>query len=370
MSDLQNKAQELLALADVKINGSRPWDIQVHNDNFYDRVLAEGSLGFGESYMEGWWDCDQLDVMIDKLFKAQLNKKIITPIMVFSAVKAKLLNMQTKSKSMVVAEQHYNLGNDFYSAMLGKTMQYTCAYWKNSKNLDQGQLNKLDLVCKKLNLKKGDKVLELGCGWGYLAKHMAENYGCEVTAYNISEEQVKFGRDLCKGLKVNIIKADYREAKGVFDKVVSIGLCEHIGYKNYRGFLELANSCLKPHGLFLLHTIGGSRSVSHTDPWIEKYIFPNSMLPSVKQLSASMEGLFVMEDWHNFGAYYDKTLLAWNDNFEKNWPKFKDQYGEKFYRMWKFYLLSCAASFRCRKNQLWQIVMSKDGLPGGYTSIR
>ncbi|HIH25734.1 MAG TPA: cyclopropane fatty acyl phospholipid synthase [Nanoarchaeota archaeon] len=370
MPDLKEKAEEILALADIKINGSRPWDIKVNSDEFYNMVFAHGSLGFGESYMDGLWDCKKLDELINKIFLAKLNKKVVPFSLIFPGLKAKLLNMQTKSKSKIVAEQHYDLGNDFYSAMLGNSMQYTCAYWKNAKTLDQAQFNKLDLVCKKLNLKKGDKVLELGCGWGYLAKFMAENYGCEVTAYNISEEQVKFAKGLCKGLKVNIVKADYREAEGVFDKVVSIGLCEHIGYKNYRVFMELADRCLKPHGLFLLHTIGGSRSVTHTDPWIEKYIFPNSMLPSVKQLSSAMEDLFVMEDWHNFGAYYDRTLLAWNDNFEKNWPKFKDQYGEKFYRMWKFYLLSCAASFRCRKNQLWQIVLSKDGISNGYTSVR
>jgi len=233
MPDLKEKAEEILALADIKINGSRPWDIKVNSDEFYNMVFAHGSLGFGESYMDGLWDCKKLDELINKIFLAKLNKKVVPFSLIFPGLKAKLLNMQTKSKSKIVAEQHYDLGNDFYSAMLGNSMQYTCAYWKNAKTLDQAQFNKLDLVCKKLNLKKGDKVLELGCGWGYLAKFMAENYGCEVTAYNISEEQVKFAKGLCKGLKVNIVKADYREAEGVFDKVVSIGLCEHIGYKNY-----------------------------------------------------------------------------------------------------------------------------------------
>ncbi|MBS3174875.1 cyclopropane fatty acyl phospholipid synthase [Candidatus Woesearchaeota archaeon] len=370
MPDLKEKAKELLSLADIKINGKRASDLKIYNEKFYQRVFAEGSLGFGESYMDGWWDCKEIDEMINKVFLAQLNKKFISPLMILAAAKARVINMQTKTRSKIVAEQHYDLGNEFYGKMLGKTMQYTCAYWKNAKNLDQAQLNKLDLICKKLNLKKGDKVLELGCGWGYFAKYAAENYGCEVTAYNISEEQVKYARELCKGLPVKIIKADYREAIGMYDKVASIGLCEHIGYKNYRSFMGLVNKHLKSNGLFLLHTIGGNKSVTHTDAWIEKYIFPNSMLPSVAQLSTAMEGLFVLEDWHNFGNDYDKTLMVWNENFEKNWDKFNEEYGKRFYRMWRFYLLSCAGSFRSRKNQLWQLVLSKGGIPGGYKSIR
>ncbi len=359
----------LLKGTDVRINGDRPWDIQVHNEALYARIIRDGSLGFGEAYMDGWWDCTRIDLLMEKLVQAGIEKKVMNWKTALAVVKAKVINTQTKIRSKKVAEEHYDLGNDFYADMLDKYMQYTCGYWKHAKTLDAAQEKKLDLVCKKLQLKKGEKVLELGCGWGGFAYYAAKYYGCHVTAVNISEEQVAYARQRCKGLPVKIVKSDYRNIQGKFDKVASIGMCEHVGYKNYRVLMQKAFDCLNQDGLFLLHTIAGNRSVTNTDRWIEKYIFPNSMLPSIKQLGEAMEGLFVMEDWHNFGADYDKTLMAWYANFKKNWPKHQAQYGDRFYRMWTFYLLCCAGMFRARKIQLWQIVLSK-GIAGGYESIR
>ena len=370
MASTKETIIKLLESADIKINGNRSWDIKVYDERLYKRALAEGNLGFAEAYMDGWWDCKQIDVMICKLLSANLEKKVVPWKIILGVLKARLINMQDKNKSKVVAEQHYDLGNDFYKDMLDKRMQYTCGYWKDTKTLDQAQEAKLDLVCKKLQLKKGDRVLELGCGWGWFAKYASEKYGCHVTAYNISDEQVKYARAICKGLPVEIVRDDYREAKGAYDKIVSVGMCEHVGYKNYKTFMKLANKCLKDHGLFLIHTIAGNTSVKNTDRWIAKYIFPNSMLPSAKQLSSAFEGLFVLEDWHSFGAYYDLTLMAWFANFEKNWKKHSNKYGKRFYRMWTYYLLSCAGSFRARKNQLWQIVLSKNGVEGVYKAIR
>lgn len=364
------KVKELLNLADIRINGSRPWDIQIHNEKLFDRIFRQGSLGFGEAYMDGWWDAEKVDELICKAMLAKLNRKFITPKLIAAVIKSRLTNRQTFSRSKKVTKKHYDIGNDFYAKMLDKRMQYTCGYWKNAQNLEEAQKHKLDLVCRKLQLKPGDKVLELGCGWGGFAKYAAENYGCSVTAYNISEEQVKYAKKYCHGLPVEIILDDYRKADGKFDKVASIGLCEHVGHKNYRKMMKVVHKCLKDNGLFLLHTIGKDLSVANTDPWIEKYIFPNSMLPSVKQISTAAEGLFIMEDWHNFGKDYDKTLMTWYENFEKNWHYFKDKHRKRFYRMWKYYLLACAGNFRSRSAQLWQIVFSKNGLPGGYESVR
>jgi len=362
--------QELLSLADVKINGKRPGDMKVHNDKFYKNILSGGSLALGESYMDGWWDVDQLDEFFKKILKAELNKKIITKDLLFHAVKGKVLNLQTKKRSKEVAEKHYDLGNDFYSHMLDNKMQYTCAYFKDTKDLDKAQEQKLDLICKKLKLKKGDRILELGCGWGGFAKFAAEKYKCNVTSYNISKEQVEYARKITKTLPVKIVHDDYRHAKGIYDKVVSIGMMEHVGPKNYETFMKLVNRHLKPNGLFLLHTIGGNKTATGLDPWINKYIFPNGLLPSAKQLTTASEGIFVLEDWHNLGTHYDKTLMAWFNNFNKNWKKFEEKYGPRFYRMWKYYLLCCAGSFRACKNQLWQIVFSKEGIPEGYKSVR
>ncbi len=355
----KSQVLRLLQDTDIQMNGKKQWDIKVHNEQLYQRILSEGSLGFGEAYMDGWWDCDSIDMLMQRLVKANLQEKVMNWKTLLAVLKAKFINRQTKARSKKVAEEHYDLGNEFYKDMLDKNMQYTCGYWKTAKTLDKAQEAKLDLVCKKLELKKGETVLELGCGWGGFAYYAAKKYKVHVTAVNISKEQVDYARKKCKGLPVTILQSDYRDVQGKFDKVASIGMCEHVGYKNYPILMKKAFSCLKDDGLFLLHTIGGNKSVKNTDRWIEKYIFPNSMLPSIKQLAGAMEGLFVMEDWHNFGTDYDKTLMQWYKNFKKNWPKHKEQYGERFYRMWSFYLLCCAGMFRARKIQLWQVVMSK-----------
>lgn len=367
----RTKAADFLAAADIRINGDRPWDMQVSNDEFFARVFADGSLALGEAYMDSWWDCEALDVFFYKALQARLNKKIQPLNFLWDVVKAKLSNRQTKSLSLKVAEQHYNIGNDLYEKMLGRTMQYTCGYWnQTAKNLDEAQDQKLDLICKKINLQRGERVLELGCGFGGFAQFAASRYRAHVTAVNIADEQIAYAKKWNAGLPVEIVKSDYRDAKGSFDKVVSIGLAEHVGPKNYRTMMRVAERCLADGGLFICHTIGGNFSVMNTDPWIERYIFPNSVIPSAAQLSRAWEGLFVMEDWHNFGADYDKTLLAWWENFNNNWPALEKNYSKRFYRMWKYYLLSCAATFRSRDNNLWQMVLSKGGTKGGYTSVR
>jgi cyclopropane-fatty-acyl-phospholipid synthase len=363
--------RRLLARAEIELNGSRPWDIQVHNPDLYRRVLAHGSVGLGEAYMDGWWDAEQLDEFFCRVMRARIDTKVREDLpTLLSAAKASLLNLQNRKRSKTVAEQHYDLGNDFYQAMLDPRMQYTCAYYQGTDDLNVAQEKKLDLMCKKLRLRPGERVLELGCGFGGFAKFAAERYGCRVTAYNISAEQVAYARDACKGLPVEIMHADYREARGTYDKVASIGMCEHVGYKNYRTLMEVVHRSLPDGGLFLLHTIGTNVSVTRSDPWFMKYIFPNSMLPSPPQLTNAAESLFVLEDWHNFGTHYDKTLLAWHRNFLAHWPQFAERYGERFKRMWEYYLLSFAGAFRARSTQLWQVVLSKNGIRGGYESVR
>lgn len=365
----------LLRKADIEVNGTRPWDPQIHNDEFYTRILADGSLAAGESYMDGWWDVEALDEFVHRVLGARLEKEVgKSPEAIFHILRSKLFNQQSRSRAFQVGEQHYDVGNDLYERMLDKRMAYTCGYWSGTpkaQTLDEAQEAKLDLICRKIGLKKGDRVLDLGGGWAPFAKYAAEKYGAEVVVYTVSKEQAELGRKLTKGLPVDIRLEDYRDAAGgPYDHVVAIGLMEHIGYKNYKTFIQVAHSQLKDDGLFLLHTIGGTKTETATDPWIDKYIFPNGMLPSIRQIAAAIEGVFVMEDWHNFGSDYDRTLMEWYKNFDTSWPEIKDKYSERFYRMWKYYLLICAGSFRARKNQLWQIVLSKNGVPGGYTSVR
>ena len=365
------KISDLLSRADIRINGSRPWDIKVMNPLFFHRVLTQGSLGLGESYMDGWWDCAALDECICRILKQDLAHEVGWSLRALPHIAQTLLhNPQTLQGSKKVAEQHYDLGNDFYVGMLDPSMQYSCGYFKNTEDLAVAQRQKMDLLCKKLLLKKGGTLLDIGCGWGGLAKFAVEKYDVNVTGVNISEQQIAFARDLCRHIPVQILECDYRLVEGTFDKAVSVGMFEHVGPWNYRTFMETIREHLKEDGLFVLHTIGQTKSIPWSDPWITRYIFPNSHLPSLRQIAAACEGLFVIEDVHNFGAYYDLTLLAWHQNFERHWYRFRERYGERFYRMWRYYLLSCAGAFRARSLQLWQVVLSPTGVSGGYSSHR
>ncbi len=369
--NLQETVQDILSLADVRINGDNPWDIQVTNPALYQRVLAGGSLALGETYMDGWWECDALDQFFERILKAGLDKKVRSLKHVLrNVLLARIINPQKKSRAYDIAELHYDIGNDLYENMLDKRMVYSCGYWDTAKNLDQAQEAKLDLICKKIGLKPGEKILDIGCGWGSFAKYASEKYNVDVTGITVSQEQVKLARDLCNGKAVHIRLQDYRDVDEEFDHIVSVGMFEHVGYKNYRTYMEMVHRCLKPEGRFLLHTIGGNTTVTSIDPWISKYIFPNSLLPSPKQVTTAAEGLFVLRDWHSFGTHYDRTLMSWHENFVKNWDHIKDKYGSRFYRMWTYYLLSCAGSFRANKNQLWQIVFTKMGATGEYRSVR
>lgn len=364
--------EQLLKYAGIKINGSSPWDIKIYDDRFYKRAITEVELGMGESYMDKWWDADKIDELIYRILRADLlnkvkrNYKIALQLAGFY-----MINMQARRRAFIIGERHYDLGNDLFQSMLDKRMNYSCAYWKNAETLDEAQENKLDLICRKLYLKSGMRILDIGCGWGAFGKYAAEKYDTRVVGITVSKEQVSLGAELCKGLPVEFRLQDYRQVNEKFDRIVSIGMIEHVGFKNYRTYFNTAAKNLKDDGLFLLHTIGEVRSVRKTDAWTHKYIFPNGMLPSIAQLSKAVEGLFIIEDLHNIGADYDKTLMAWFRNFNNSWERLKHKYSERFYRMWKYFLLSSAGAFRARnKNQLWQIVLSKNGVPGGYISAR
>lgn len=368
-TDAQEFVLGVFSRAGVTVDGTAPGDIQVRDDRFYDRVMAEGTLGLGESYTDGWWDAQRLDVFFTKCLHTRLDRVAKSKHKLFLYLKSIFFNMQSRTRARRVAQTHYNLGNAFYADMLGPGMHYTCAYWDDAETLEEAQDAKCELVCRKLKLEPGDSVLDVGCGWGGFAEYAARNYGCRVTAYNIAEEQVRYARERCKDLDVEVVLDDYRCAKGTYDKIVSIGLFEHVGPKNYRTAMEVMERCLKEDGLFLLHTIGGNETQMATDPWIEKYIFPGGVLPSVQKLAEAAEGLFVPEHFHSFGQDYDRTLMAWYDNFRNSWFKYENEYGERFFRMWSYYLLVCAGAFRARRNQLWQWVFSKHGIPGGYDAL-
>lgn len=360
---LEAQMQGILSQADVQINGSRPWDITIHNPNFYGEVFRRGSLGLGESYMDGWWDCPKLDEFFFNIFAAGIERRAARTWRAAALLlKSSLFNRQTTSRSTKVAEEHYDRGNDLFQVMLDRRMVYTCGRWEHVTNLDEAQEAKLDFVCGQLRLKQGMKVLDIGCGWGSFAKFAAEKYGVRVIGITLSKEQLELGRKLCAGLPVELRLEDYRDVRGPFDRVVSLGMFEHVGYRNYRAFFDVARRAIRGAGSLFLSTIGSNRSVRITDPWIERYIFPNSHVPSIPQIGAAIEERFVVDEWQNWAPDYERTLMAWFRNFEANWEKVRAKYGERFCRMWKFYLLASAGSFRSHRLQVWQILFSPIGL--------
>jgi cyclopropane-fatty-acyl-phospholipid synthase len=354
--------ERLLGPADVAIGGGRAWDIAVHDERLYERVLAQGALGFGESYVDGWWDCEAIDELIARLLRSGIDDGVIDWRTRVLVAEARLRNLQSVGRARQVALAHYNRGNEMFRAMLGPTMNYSCGYWRQAADLDAAQTAKMDLACRKLELKKGERLLDIGCGWGSLARHAAEKYGATVVGVTVSEPQAEWARTATRGLDVSILVADYRdgvvERHGPFDKIVSVGMFEHVGRKNHATFLDVARRLLKDDGLLLLHCIGNDHS--STDGWVHRYLFPNGELPSTMDLTRAFRRRLVLEDWHNFRADYDRWAAT---------PAFTEP--RSFYRMWRYYLLSFAGCFRAgNRNQLWQLVLSKRGVPGGYTSIR
>ncbi|GAA4779131.1 cyclopropane fatty acyl phospholipid synthase [Olivibacter ginsenosidimutans] len=368
---LKDTLTELLEHYDIKINGSRPYDPQIEDNRFYKEVLSRGSLGLGESYMQGWWNANDVEELLYRLIQGDIAHQFKTkPVIWWHYIRSKALNLQSKKRSIAVALKHYNIGNELYTYMLGKTMMYSCAYWREADNLDAAQEAKLDLICKKLNLSPGQRVLDIGCGWGGFAKFAAEKYGVEVVGVSIAEEQVDFARKWCMGLPVDFRLQDYRDLNEKFDRIVSIGMFEHVGHKNYDNYMNIVHQNLKDDGLFLLHCIGGNESTTATDPWIHKYIFPNGLIPSPSQLAKAIEPYFIMEDWHNFGLDYEATLNAWQENFKQHWNQLKEHYDRAFYRMWLYYLNVSAASFKAKHNNVWQVVLAKKGNTLPYSSVR
>jgi cyclopropane-fatty-acyl-phospholipid synthase len=363
-SSSERLIRRLLEKAGIEVGGRAPHDIIVHDRRVYARVLRDGSLGLGEAYLEGWWDSEVVDETLARILRARLADRAGTTwLETASVLVAKIVNRQSRRRAPQVAEQHYDIGNDLYRAMLDRRLVYTCAYWNGARDLEQAQEAKLDLVCRKLGLDAGMRLLDLGCGFGGLARYAAENYGARVTGLTLSRRQVDLGRELCAGLPVELRLQDYRDASGTYDRVVSMGILEHVGSRNYRTYMKVVDRCLVPGGISLFHTIVNPRSQTVGDPWITRYVFPNSSLPSVAQLARAMEGLFLLDDLHAFGDDYDCTLMAWYRNFVRAWPQLKASYCERFYRMWTYYLLMSAAVFRARQAQLVQAIISRADTP-------
>ena len=371
MEKAESVIRALLERADVGVDGARPWDLRVHEPRLYQRLLQDGVLGLGEAYMDEWWDCDDLADCICRLLRADLEHAISPLRLLLPVLKAKVVNLQTRRRAARDVSSHYDRGNQLFRQMLDKRMTYSCAYWKDAADLDTAQEDKLDLVCRKAGLREGDRVLDIGCGWGSFMKFAAERYGVSALGVTLSKEQAELGRELCAGLPVEFRLQDYREIEGSFDAVISIGMFEHVGAANHRRFMRLVRRVLKDDGLFVLHTIGTNRRSEKTNPWTERYVFPGGQVPAAAHIASASDNLFVLEDWHNFGVDYARTLDAWFVNFHRSWEGVLDAlYDRRFYRMWKYFLLTSSGGFRARRDNLWQVVFSKHGVEGGYVAPR
>ncbi len=363
----------LLERAQVRVGGSQPWDIEVHHPRMYSRALGQGTLGLGESYVDGDWDCNALDELFTRLMRVDVETQVAgwaRVRLLVEALRHRVLNLQAPHRAFQVGERHYDVGNDVFERMLDSRLIYSCAYWEHARTLEEAQEHKLDMICRKLRLQPGQTLLDVGCGWGGLARFAAERYGVSVLGITVSKEQLALARERTRGLPVTFELTDYRDLKGRFDCIVSVGMFEHVGPKNYRVYFDRLRQLLAPEGLFLLHTIGNHVTAAATDAWIDRYVFPNGKLPSARELAQALEGRFLIEDWHNFGNDYDRTLMAWWRNFEAAWPELRERYDARFYRLWKYYLLSCAGFFRSRQGQLWQLVLARRERAGTYRSYR
>jgi cyclopropane-fatty-acyl-phospholipid synthase len=361
----------LLADSGVTVNGPNPWDIQIHDEQTWTRLFAQGTLGLGEAYMDGMWDAEDLAEFFNRVLRIDILTKLkVTPNLLWQIAQAKLLNMQTIARSQRVAKIHYS-ETDAYRASLDDRMTGSCGYWPEGvTNVNEAQEAKLDLVCRKIGLKPGQRVWDIGCGWGAFMGFAAEKYGAQCVGVTVSPDQAAYGRERYKELPVEFQVKDYREFEGKTDHVVSMGMFEHVGHKNYRTYFQKARDVIKDDGLFMMHTIGSMTTTETIEPWIDKYIFPGGVIPSMAQIGTAIDGLWSVVDTHNIGPHYDKTLVAWYENFEKKWTRRNTPEDVRFYRMWKYYLLCCAGGFRARVLQVWQFVLSPTGVPDDYTFAR
>ena len=360
----------ILSAAGIPLNSPEPWSIRVHNEKLWDRVISQKQLGFAESYMDGWWDCDALDVALTKLLSINVLSLLKpSPALALHVTRSYLRNNQTKHRAAANAKHHYNIGNDLYTRMLDEEMVYSCAYWKDAQTLGAAQLAKFDLICRKLDLQPGMRLLDIGSGWGGFLRYAVRNYGVEAVGISPADNQINLARERSAGLGITFIQQDYRDLKGQFDRIVSIGMMEHVGPKNYKTFFEKCDELLTKDGRMLHHTISSNLTKHVTDPFFDRYIFPGGVLPSLAQIANAVENKFIIEDVHNFGPDYDRTLLEWQKNIAAKWDEIP-QYDERFRRMWDYYLLSSAAGFRAGHLQLLQCVFQRVGQRPTYITAR
>ena len=364
---MKTAVTSLFASAGIGIDGGGSVAIHVNDPRFYAAVLRDGELGMGESYMDGWWDCDAIDELATRFIASGLLKQAYrSPGVVFYALMARLARVGSRERAFDVGRRHYDLGNDLFEAMLDRRMIYSCAYWPDAATLEEAQDAKLDLVCRKLGLKPGQRILDLGCGWGGFASYAAERYGVSVMGVTVSREQAEFAQRRVARLPVEIRLCDYRDITGEFDHVVSIAMIEAVGLRYLETFFATVARTLRPGGRFLLHGFFANEPLGPQHArWLDRYIFPGGAAPTLWQVLKAAQGRLAVEALQRLDGY-DRTIGEWERRFLAAWPALSKRYDERFYRMWRFYLGISRGIFRARLCHVWHIVFSHE-LPGGAT---
>ncbi len=349
-------------------DGRQTWGLQISDSAVRRRIQRLGIVALGETYEQGHWQCDNLEDFMYQVFTGSpLTLSLAAwSKLLLAALDQRLFNRQNGRGAFNIGLKHYDLGNDLFRCMLDSSMTYTSGYWAHATTLDEAQKAKLDLICRKLNLRPGQRVLDIGCGWGNFAHFAATNYGAHVTGLTVSQEQARFAQERCRDLPVEIRLQDYRTFRESFDHVVSIEMIEAVGRKNLPAYFKTIDSVLKNDGLAVVQVISGDTLSSTSDRgldqyilWLVKYIFPDGYLPKQHELVPPRSTQLAIEDWHRFHDDYPKTLRAWSDRFNQNWRQLAAQYDDAFHRRWNFYLSGCAAAFRAGLVSVSQLTYRK-----------
>jgi cyclopropane-fatty-acyl-phospholipid synthase len=364
----------LLAGADIEVGRSPSAEIIVHDDSFYRDVLTTGSLGLGDSYIDGKWDCEKIDELIYKILTLGIHQKLAPVYNIAGEIKRRALNLQSRERAKQVIEEHYDLPSEFYASFLDPYFQYTCARFEGTADLDKAQEIKMGNICKKLGLKAGDKVMDIGGGWGGLAHFMASNCGVEPTVVTLSKTQAEHIKRT-RGDEIKVQLCDYRdipdELNGRFDAVTAVGILEHIGHQNYADFMGAVDRVLKPSGKLLIHTLYTPQSRPVSNAWLHKHIFPNGELAPREMIEENLSSDFEPADGPNgeksteepafedITPNYFPTLHTWKDRLTESQKAGKINLSEREFRKWIYYFMSCAGAIKAGHMRVGQFLYGK-----------
>lgn len=357
--------RSILESAGIQANGTETWDPRINDQRFWNRVAMDGMLGLGDSYVDRWWDSDDIPEFFNRAIRGRL---LVWTSRSHHAILKRIrdwaFNPQNPRRAVANVKAHYTERDELVLGMLGPWNAYSCAFFEDPEHPAEGlavaEARKLELICRKLSLNSSDRFLDIGCGWGSLLGYAQKHYGVKGDGITPAPNQAAF---VSRTYGLTVYERDYRRIDTHYDRIASVGMYEHVGPKNARTYMETVNRSLNKNGLFLLHFFGRpSADIPLLDTWTDRYIFPGAYLPTSAETHAAAEGLLEIVHQDEWGRHYDPTLCAWERNFEEYAVRegLKER-NQALYRMWRYYLLSAAGAFRSGDIALWQMVFKKRG---------